>query len=201
MSSKSAVGSMGKSKLIIAGIVALLLSMVTMWGCSANEGGAATQSTSPTSSEEAASQDQIQVQVIVKDETNTTSIDFKDYDGTVTLLEDSNVIAALEQTGLDVEEAENGPYGSFVYSIGELQNEGNNEWTYTVNGKSYDDPPANVMVTNGDVIEWTYKTVDENKTMTEHNTDNATADAADQDAPRTDTDVDGEEVQAADSNR
>ena len=201
MLSRNAVESTSKSKLLLAGILALLISMITMWGCSANEDGAATEESDPVSAEEAAEQDQIQVDVIVKDDTNTTSVDFKDFDDTITILEDANVLGALEETGLKVEQADDGPYGTYVNSIEELQNEGDKEWTFTVNGKSYNDTPANVTITNGDVIEWTYKVVDENTSDTEMDTDDAAADEATQGADRETTEEDGEEVETDINNR
>ena len=155
MISKSAVETTSKSKLVLAGIIALLIAMFALWGCNANTAGAPTEADDQPTAEEAAMMDEIQVTCVVKDDT-ASDPDFEGYDGTITVLENATVLDVLEETGLPVEQADDGPYGTFVQSIGGLANEGNLGWTYTVNGETIEATAADTVVTGGDEIEWTY---------------------------------------------
>lgn len=69
--------------------------------------------------------------------------------------EESTVLELFGYTDLDVV-VEDGPYGAFVASINGVANEGTKGWTYTVNEEQVQESAANVKVTQGDSVQWSY---------------------------------------------
>lgn len=69
--------------------------------------------------------------------------------------EESTVLELFGYTDLDVV-VEDGPYGAFVASINGVANEGTKGWTYTVNEEQIQESAANVKVTQGDSVQWSY---------------------------------------------
>lgn len=133
---------------LILTLIGLVFSVTLLSAC-------ASQGESPSSSAESEGQ-----AATISATVSIAAVEDAGFSGTnasVSLPEGSTVYDALvaSETQIDAAEAE---YGMFVSAIAGVENSDSSGWVYTVNGEQVMDACDDFVLSDGDVVEWSYTT-------------------------------------------
>lgn len=138
--------AMGKKGLALVFALALACA-VALPACSASDAG--------SGSGGSASEQQAAIDVTVKVASTVEDVDFEAQELAVSVPEGATVYDALVESGLDVVAADS-DYGMFVSGIAGLEGGDTSGWIYTVNGEEVMDACDDLVLSAGDVVEWSY---------------------------------------------
>ena len=139
--------TMGKKGLALVFALALACA-VALPACSASEGGSGSGG---SSSEQQAAID-VTVKLLAVEDAGIEAQEIA-----VSIPEGGTAYEALVESGLDITAAES-DYGMFVSAIAGLEGGDTSGWVYTLNGEQVMDACDDLVLSAGDVVEWSYTT-------------------------------------------